>query len=152
MTIQVSVHDWLQLPMDIRQKLAVIFNLNRSGGNILEDNVVISDGYSHKDLAAITVDAMQKYLETYEINDFVTLFDLVIDKVSYKEPEPEPEKPDPTRIIVEDWVATLERIKKRAKEVNLEDHLKEAINQVFNVRIQTQEGPKKRGRPSKRNS
>jgi hypothetical protein len=154
---QLSVQDWLTLPMEVRDKFAQIFNIPRSSGTIVEGNVVKSDGYSQQDLTAINVETLKNYLKENEINDFEVLFKMALDKISseIKPSEPEYVPLDPATLLVEEWVASLGRMKQRAKEANLEMLLQEAIKQVFSedAGIQEQKGQKvkTRGRKAKSN-
>lgn len=81
-------YDWLQLPNEVRLKLVEIFKIPRSGGAVIEDNRVITDGYTQIDLDTITTLAMQAYLDTDE-TDFAILFKAVLKKI---EPELVPPK------------------------------------------------------------
>lgn len=131
MEIQLSVHDWLKLPMETRNKLREIFNIPKSRGAIVESNVVMSDGTTYEDLQAITLGKMQKHLDS-ELSDFVTLFNTLVTQLE-EEKELEPLEPviDPKQLIVDEWVAVMSRIKGQAVEHSMEDHLKAVVARVF---------------------
>lgn len=143
MEIQVQVHDWLALPMQTRIKLREIFHIPRSKGSLVEGNVVKSDGTTHDDLKAITIEKMMAYidlpaLEGREPQDFVTLFNGVIEKIVDldKELELAQEKPDPTMMLLEEWASTLTRMKVQADNLNLSDHFKTLIsNFIPNAKV-----------------
>jgi hypothetical protein len=154
---QLSVQDWLSLSMEVRDKFIQIFNIPRSSGTIVEGNIVKSDGHSQQDLTAINIANLQTYLLEPEINDFETLFQLALDKITneLKPTEPEYVPLDPATLLVEEWVASLGRMKQRAKEANMEMLLQEAIKQVFNEdaiwQKQDEKTVKVRGRKAKNN-
>lgn len=81
---QMTPFYWLRLPALTRVLLVKEFGLTRSQGcqvhNLDGKTVVASDGYTEQDLAAITVERMQKLLKVKE-TDFWKLFDVVADKV-----------------------------------------------------------------------
>lgn len=60
-----------------------LLNIPRSGGTIVEDNRMKSDGCTEKDLANITVIGMQKVLDSTEDN-FFTLWGELIENVKAK--------------------------------------------------------------------
>ena len=131
---QLSVQDWLSLKMEVRDKFIQYFNIPRSSGTIVEGNIVKSDGHSQQDLTAINIESLKTYLEESEVADFEVLFKMALDKITneLKPSEPEYIPLDPATLLVEEWVATLGRMRQRAKEANMEMLLQEAIKQVFN--------------------
>jgi hypothetical protein len=131
---QLSVQDWLSLSIEVRDKFVQIFNIPRSSGTIVDGNIVKSDGHSQQDLTVINIENLKNYLQEAEINDFEVLFQLALDKINneLKPAEPEYVPLDPATLLVEEWVATLGRMKQRAKEANMEMLLQEAIKQIFN--------------------
>ncbi len=105
MQIQLFTHQWLALSSDVRLKLQTIFNIKKSGVVTVEGRatgtVVLSDGVSNEDLAAITVEKMQAFLTSTE-TDFYTLFDAVVIEASSQvaedkqtKAEAEPVEPEP---------------------------------------------------------
>lgn len=118
MDIQVSVHDWLALPMLIRVEMRKVFNIPRSSHTLVEGNIVKSDGTTYEDLKAITIEKLQVFLNTDpEQTDFVKLFNGVVAKIAETQLPKEPEKVDPTQMMLEDWAAQIARISQQA--VNL---------------------------------
>lgn len=77
---QLGQGQWVSLPFETRLKLIDIFGIKRSGGVIMADNRVLSDGHTDKDLSVLNVEAMQKYLGVDEA-DFFKLFNLVLDRL-----------------------------------------------------------------------
>ena len=57
---------WIDLPKDVRQKLAEVFDIERTGITEIRDNTVISDGFTNKDLEAITLPKMTEYIGSDE--------------------------------------------------------------------------------------
>ncbi len=154
--VQVSVHDWLQLPMEVRMKMREIFGVKKSQGSLVEGNVVKSDGSTYVDLQAITVEKMQKFLDS-SLTDFVDLFNRTVGKI---EVELEAEKPvvqkvDPLQVILDEWASRLSTMSMQAKSLNLEEAFKTLIskflpNEPTAPAEVKQERAKKRGRPSKK--
>lgn len=85
MQAQLTQPQWLSLPVDVKAKLKEIFNIPRSEGSRVDDNRLVSDGHTHRDLAVITIEAMEGYLELERLPDFkpdfFELFDSVLDKI-----------------------------------------------------------------------
>lgn len=135
MEYQLSPNQWLQFPMEVRSKLKVIFSIPRSKGTILEGNVVKSDGHTFEDLAVITVGKMQEYLATEE-EDFMRLLTTIVESIEAELASETPiiEAVDPEQLIVDEWVATLNRIRGQAVEKSMEDHLERAVKRVFEIK------------------
>ncbi len=125
MNIQVNIHDWLALPMKTRIKLREIFAIPKSKGALVEGNVVKSDGTTHEDLQAITIEKMQNYADMQLETDFVQLFNACVEKITEldKELEP-PEKPDPSQALLEEWATSLTRMQTQAESFGLAEHFK----------------------------
>lgn len=62
-------------------KLKGLFGINRSQGTVMQDNTVLSDGHTHNDLLAISVEKMQDYLGVKKEKDFYKLFEGTLAKV-----------------------------------------------------------------------
>jgi len=77
---QVNQSQWLNLPTEIRVKLATIFNLSRSTGSHVMNNTVQCDGHTDGDLLGISVEKMQQLLGSSE-TDFYKLFNAVVEYV-----------------------------------------------------------------------
>lgn len=75
-------HQWIQLPLPVRIKLATHFGVSKTGSTHVQDNRVVSDGY---DIAAIeralNMDAVQQFTES-DSNDWQILWTLMIDKIT----------------------------------------------------------------------
>ncbi len=127
-----SVHDWLEVPMQVRMKLREVFQIPKSQGSLVEGNVVKSDGTTYKDLEAITVEKMQAFMETEE-TDFITLFHASINKIqtSLEAENPAPVKPDPTVVILEEWAVNLHRMKNQAENLDLIEHFQTLISKFL---------------------
>lgn len=77
---QLTIPQWLDLPIDVRSKLKAIFNIPKSVGSQIVDKVVVSDGHTHADLAVITIEAMQAFLGSKD-DDFWTLMESALERV-----------------------------------------------------------------------
>ncbi len=150
MEIYMYPSEWLRLPMTTRARLAEIFGIPRSKGTIVEDNEVVSDGYTIEDLQNITVQKMKVYLDS-DLDEFVPLLDQVIARIDDEtEPEVTDEPVDENQIMIDRWTVILAGMKSEAESKNMQYTLKAIINKLFptnsipNVQA-------KRGRPKKAN-
>ncbi len=79
-----SLNIWMSIPQGTRQKLAILFEIPRSGETVVayqaEGAVVQSDGYTAEDLFAITIEKMQT-LTGVKSDDFYLLFEETVDHV-----------------------------------------------------------------------
>jgi len=85
---QVYVAQWLQVPVEARQKLAVQFNLGKSGFSNVVNNVVVSDGHTDLDLSDLTVDKLQDYIVSGFTNktSIIGLLEMAVTKILTPEP------------------------------------------------------------------
>lgn len=77
---QMTVPQWLQLTMPVRLRMKEIFEIPRSTGTEIHNNVVFSDGHTHKDLANITIEKMQDFVGSSS-EDFYELLNATTKKV-----------------------------------------------------------------------
>ena len=151
--VQVSVEDWLKLPMITRVKLREIFAIPKSQGALVEGSVVKSDGTTYYDLQAITVGKMQLYLEDPTVDDFVQLFNGCVEKIQQIDKELEPAKVDPKQVILDEWASRLADMVYRAGNLSMTHELKTLINKLLPndqekiVPLSTQTDKRKPGRP-----
>lgn len=126
--------------MDVRLQLAETFGIHRSQGTHVQDNVVISDGYSHEDLARINVGTMQVYLNSKE-TDFFVLFNQVLDElpVLHSETELIPAATPEVKVTIE-----VDGRKFTAAEIASMPKPDDTTTYMVAA-----EAPKKRGRPAK---
>lgn len=79
-----SIHDWMQLSLEVRAKLVEIFQIPRSStGHVdyqMGKSVQTSDGYTYQDLKCIGVTSMQQYLNSNE-EDYAKLFEAVLENI-----------------------------------------------------------------------
>lgn len=69
---------WLDLPLQVRNEIAFLFGIPKKGSTEVHQNVIKSDGYHIKDIEnALTVDAMQRYLDSDETSPEVLLWAVV---------------------------------------------------------------------------
>lgn len=92
---QITIPYWLRLSQETRNKIAQIFNLNRSGGIQVHSahgkTEVVSDGYNHKDLSKITPEAIAEYLKEPVSDSFWTAFERLVDTLEGRQAvEPQP--------------------------------------------------------------
>lgn len=78
---QLSKPQWLNLPIEVRVKLIEVFHLTRSGFTEVVDGRVTSDGYTHEDLAKITLEKLQEILDS-DNDDYFALLEELIDSIS----------------------------------------------------------------------
>lgn len=77
---QVYPAHWIHLPHEVREHLAKIFDVRRSGPTEIVDNKIISDGRMPADLKSITKEKMQEYLLKSKEEDFMRLWELTLSK------------------------------------------------------------------------
>ncbi len=135
-TPQLSVHDWLALPMPVRQRLAEVFSIPRSTGTLVEGNTVKSDGHTYTDLQAITVGKMQEYLGSGYSSDttFEEYLNLTITKAEdeVKPTEAAVKTPTKEELLLLEWGAVLNRLRGQAVEHGLDIQLIDLVKQTFN--------------------
>ena len=76
-----SLGMWVSLPIEVRNRIRVLFDVPRSQATEVDDGRLVSDGTTHKDFEAITIEKMQKYLNDTS-DDFHKLFDKVVAKIN----------------------------------------------------------------------
>lgn len=57
---QITIPQWLALPLPLRNKFSEKFNIKRSGYTHVEDNRVVTDGHTHGDLAVVNTNTLQE--------------------------------------------------------------------------------------------
>lgn len=77
---QLTPFEWLQLPQEARTLFKETFKIPRTGGSIVVDNRVISDGHTIEDLGAVSLKSLQEYLGTTE-DHWDRLLQLTINKM-----------------------------------------------------------------------
>ncbi len=89
---QVTVHLWVSVKTDTRNKLRGIFLIPKSSfAQVVTDHMgiatVISDGSTNEDLKCLTVEKMQDFLGSVAANDTVfDLFKRCVEKMEYIAP------------------------------------------------------------------
>src|ERR1051326_8294804 len=63
---QLTPFEWLQMPKEARDLFIKWFNIPRSGGSIVVNNEVVSDGHTIADLSAVSLQSLQAFLHTDE--------------------------------------------------------------------------------------
>jgi hypothetical protein len=77
-------HEWLDLPMFVRQIVAKDFKMLRSSYTHVVDNKLVSDGYTVEDLSKISIEELQKRTGSTS-DDFMKLLTQYTDAI--KPPE-----------------------------------------------------------------
>jgi hypothetical protein len=91
----------MELKLPVRYRIAQAFGIAKKGPTHVDSNVIVSDGYSIKEIEnALNIDAMQAYLETKE-QDPSKLWDMLIAKIEGREV---PTLSPPTQIAPTDEV------------------------------------------------
>jgi len=75
-----NLHTWVSLPNDVRYRIRRDFQMPLSGSVLVSDGVIETDGTTPADMSHLTIEKMQKYVNS-TIEDFNKLFDLVVEKV-----------------------------------------------------------------------
>ncbi len=92
---------WLDLPINTRHEIARIFNITKKNPTHVQDNVIVSDGYTVKDVeSALSVANMQDYLQTAGISDFNILFDTLVYNIENPITFEVVKEPIPTVLVV----------------------------------------------------
>ncbi len=143
---QINVPDWVALPFETRQKLVKQFGVPKSGGsevqNLSTGNRIVSDGHTHQDLKAITVEKLQEFTGSLS-TDFYDLFSQAISKLTETSgPTTEQIREQKVSEKLTHFSYVLSTLKREAEEMGLTDNLNELVNLAFAVKE-----PKKLGRP-----
>ena len=77
---QLSPYEWLQLPIEVRNLFKVTFQIPRTGGAIVNNNRLESDGHTYQDLSVVSLKSLQEYLGTDETH-WDKLLQLTINKM-----------------------------------------------------------------------
>lgn len=138
-----SVQEWLKLSPTTRAVITDLFSVPRSRGAQIETmgetSVVKSDGCTEEDLKQITIEKMQSFLNDSSSSDYVALFNAVVTKVETKVPEVTEPAIDPKTLLLEEWVAILNRIKGQSVEHQMERELELTLIRLFNIKTQINE-------------
>jgi hypothetical protein len=80
--VQLFSYQWLQFPLSIRSELVKIFSIPRTGRAVVvsygHSSDVQADGYTDKDLSAVTLEKINEYLKIEE-SDFNTALTKLIE-------------------------------------------------------------------------
>jgi hypothetical protein len=134
MEMQLNQTQWLELPIEVRLRLRSAFGIKQSTATQATLGTfgrVQSDGCSDKDVSAINVDSMQKYLGNYTTDDFFALFTQVLTRISEDnkvEPVVEPTQPE---MIYTHWERDLIRMKSESESLDLVLKLKHLVWEIF---------------------
>jgi hypothetical protein len=110
---QIYPQEWLAIPTRSREKLAELLSVPKSGGTIMQDNTMLSDGRSMKDLAVINVETMSKLVNSEE-TDFYKLLEACVKYANEKLEESIKKEVINTREL------SIKRIKNTLEELKLE--------------------------------
>ena len=76
---QIFPQVWIALDKEVRDHLAKIFSIERTGVTEIVDQRVVSDGYTATDLLAITLEKMNEYIGSTE--SFARAWEVTLAKV-----------------------------------------------------------------------
>lgn len=79
---RVYVPQWMSLTKDVREKMAEIFKIPRSGITEIRDETVLTDGRTQDDLLAITQEKLEKFCK--QQGQFADLFKIAVKKVQFQ--------------------------------------------------------------------
>lgn len=139
MEYKLSPNQWLEFSRPVRERLAEIFSIPKSKGALVENNKVLSDGYTFEDLTAITVPKMQEYLSSEEL-DFMQLLtntvskiQLEIDTADQEERTKLAESQRTTEVhtLLANWLDTLKRLNEQSIHYGMQSDLIVMVDQVF---------------------
>jgi hypothetical protein len=68
---------WVVLPQEVRNRMKMYFNVQKSSGSHVENGRLVSDGHTDEDLKAVSVEKMQTLLNSKE-DDQVKLVEATI--------------------------------------------------------------------------
>lgn len=78
-------HQWTELNINTRHKIAAQFGIVKKGSTEVVDNQIKSDGYAVKEIEqALNLDALQTFLDTQE-TDIAKLWVMLVDKIEGRE-------------------------------------------------------------------
>lgn len=77
---QLLPQEWLQMPIEIRNLFKITFQIPRTGGAIVNNNRLESDGHTTQDLSVVSLKSLQEYLGTTE-DHWDKLLQLTINKM-----------------------------------------------------------------------
>jgi hypothetical protein len=76
---QIVQPQWVAIPREIRTRMRNIFSIPMTGGSIVENDIVISDGTTNADLSVITQEKLEEF--TKATGDFYELVDKTIETI-----------------------------------------------------------------------
>lgn len=71
---------WMQLNNEQRILMREVFNIPKSGGVVIQNNTMLTDGSNENDLKAISIESMQKFVASPDTN-FEFLYNSTLIKV-----------------------------------------------------------------------
>lgn len=77
---QLTPFEWLQFPIEVRNLFIATFQIPRTGGAIVNNNKLESDGHTIQDLSVVSLGKLQEYLDTDE-DHWDKLLQLTINKM-----------------------------------------------------------------------
>lgn len=86
---QLTQFEWLQLPPKAKELFKETFNIKRTGGSIVVDNRLISDGHTNDDLSVVSLKTLQEYLGTTE-DHWDKILQLTINKMENPNADKDP--------------------------------------------------------------
>ena len=152
MKASLSVPQWLQFSREVRVKLRDAFDMKRSGGSEMQQidgkSFQTSDGHTHADLQAITLEKLQEFTKS-ESTDFYALLQEYVDMLTeVKKPSVEDLAKESSERFINRVTNMLVTINLEAKELGLEAEIKKLF-ELAHGKIESNTVTKKLGRPRK---
>ena len=110
---------FMLLNKEMRDKLASVFKLKKSGITEILDQSVVRDGHTEEDLSNVTIDSMQEYTGSKETS-FGKLWELTVSKTA-DELYPQ--------VIVPAQVVVIEKGTEKEESISI----KESVNNTLNI-------------------
>jgi hypothetical protein len=79
---------WIKLPLDVKNRIAEIFHVQKTGYSHVFDNKIVADGYTEEELSKINVSTMREYLVNRQfefdrnIDDLFILWNIIVSLIT----------------------------------------------------------------------
>jgi hypothetical protein len=125
-TPQVSVPQWLSIPVEVRIKMRKLFSLPRSEASHVTiggfESKTNSDGHTAKDLSVITLEKLQEFTGD-QSSDFFGQLNLLVSQLTAPVETTEAVLKKMNEDKLSKWTAILNGMKQEAQELHLEEEL-----------------------------
>ncbi len=142
---QLNVPDWVLLPLEIRQKLIKQFDIPKSGGSEMQTlstgSRIVSDGHTHQDLKAISLEKLQEFLSSTDTDFYALLNQAIVKLTTNTGPTSEQILEQKRADKLTHFSYVLSTLKQEAESMGLKDELNGLVKLAFEIK------DKKPGRP-----